>query len=209
MRATGTAPASAALRPDGSLLYSDRGDDALFLVPPGASTGTLFSDVPQFSLVNDVVIEPEPCAGLVPTVVGTTGADVLKGSVFDDVFLTLGGKDEVRGLAGDDVVCAGDGRDAVYGGPGDDRLLGGAGKDRVRGKAGNDRLLGQAGNDLLVGGKGKDRLRGGKGDDSQEGVVRFARDGSRATHPRHRSRARAGGIGSVRGERDGILPARD
>jgi Ca2+-binding RTX toxin-like protein len=173
VRATGDAPNSAALRPDGSLIYSDGGVDGLFLVPAGTTTGTLFADVPAFtSFVNDVVIEPEPpvsssapCAGLIPTVVGTTGSDVLLGSVFPDVFLTLGGNDEVRGLAGDDVVCAGDGRDSVYGGPGRDQLFGGTGKDRLRGKAGRDRLLGEAGKDLLVGGKGKDRLLGGKGKD--------------------------------------------
>jgi Ca2+-binding RTX toxin-like protein len=164
-RVTGTAPVSAAPRPDGSLIYSDRALDSLFLVPPGGSTGTLFADVPEFSTVNDVVIEPERCAGRMPTVVGTTRRDVLNGSAFDDVFLTFDGNDVVRGRAGNDVVCGRAGRDSLYGGLGDDRLRGGSGRDRLKGKAGRDRLFGQAGRDHLVGGKGKDRLKGGKGKD--------------------------------------------
>jgi Ca2+-binding RTX toxin-like protein len=168
VRATGDAPASAALLPDGSIVFSDYGADAVFKVAPGAITGTLLSDDSEFAWVTDVLVEPERCAGLVPTVVGTTGRDVLLGSVHADVFLTLGGNDVVRGLAGDDVVCAGDGNDTVFGGPGRDRLLGGAGKDKLRGKAGNDTLLGQAGRDLLAGGKGKDKLRGGKGKDAEK-----------------------------------------
>ncbi len=169
VRATVDDPVSAAPLPDGSLIVSDRSVDGLQKVPPGGSSGALFTDAADlFSSQGDVLIEPEPCAGLVPTVVGTDGDDELLGSAFDDVFLTLGGSDVVSGLRGNDVVCGGNGADSLRGGPGNDMLLGGSGADRLRGKAGRDRLLGHAGRDILVGGKGKDSLRGGKGRDRQK-----------------------------------------
>jgi Ca2+-binding RTX toxin-like protein len=169
VRATADSPVSAAALPDGTLIVSDRGVDGLRRVPPGGSTGDVFTDAADlFSSQGDVLVEPERCAGLVPTVVGTDGDDVLLGSVFDDVILTLGGSDVVGGLSGNDVVCGGTGADTLRGGPGNDMLLGGSGPDRLRGKAGRDALRGNAGRDVLVGGKGKDSLRGGKGRDRQK-----------------------------------------
>ena len=71
------------------------------------------------------------CAGHTATIVGTAGADHLRGTRRADVVVALGGNDRVAALAGDDVVCGGAGRDLLVGGKGRDRLLGGTGADRV------------------------------------------------------------------------------
>jgi CSLREA domain-containing protein len=89
------------------------------------------------------------CKGKAATIVGTNGAEKLKGTSRKDVIAALGGKDTVSGLAGNDVIC------------------GGGGKDTLKGGKGNDKLLGQKGNDTLKGGPGNDTLKGGAGKDKQ------------------------------------------
>jgi sugar lactone lactonase YvrE len=138
------------LLPDGSLLSSDTSptgglDGSLERIT--GSTVSTFSADPNLAYPHDTVVEPQRCAGLIPTVVGTDGPDTLTGSPFADVISTLGGKDKVKGGGGKDVIC------------------GGPGKDKLFGQAGNDKLFGQGGKDTLVGGKGKDRMIGGKGAD--------------------------------------------
>ena len=113
---------------------------------------------------------PAPFAG--KTINGTSGADRLIGTPFDDVINCRGGKDVVRGGGGNDVIKCGSGNDRVEGGAGKDRIVGDAGNDRLSGGSGNDRLYGSAGRDTLRGGKGKDRLSGGGGND------RLHRDGA-------------------------------
>jgi hypothetical protein len=102
------------------------------------------------------------CEGLHPTILGTSGPDVLRGTNGRDVIVGLGGADTIYGLGGNDVVCAGGGGDTVYGGDGDDRIFGGAGKDMVDGEAGRNLLSGGRGNDLIVASAG-DKVRGGAG----------------------------------------------
>ena len=67
-------------------------------VAPGAGGGTPAPD-------------PVTCAGLVPTIVGTAGDDVLSGTPGDDVIVGLAGDDVIIGRGGDDVICGGDGAD--------------------------------------------------------------------------------------------------
>jgi hypothetical protein len=99
------------------------------------------------------------CYGLQPTILGTSGNDILYGTNGPDVIHGLGGKDRIFGLGGDDIICGGGGKDKLVGGDGDDVLLGG-GKD--------DKLIGQAGNDTLDGGGGQDFFKGGGGNDVLE-----------------------------------------
>lgn len=73
--------------------------------------------------------------------VGTSGADVLRGTPYDDVLCGASGADVLRGAGGDDLLL---------GGKGPDRLFGGSGRDDLRGGAGND---------LCAGGPGADTLR--------------------------------------------------
>jgi hypothetical protein len=121
------------------------------------------------------------CLGRLVNVVGTDGADVLRGTAGDDGVLALGGGDLVRTLGGSDGVCAGGGpdrvrlgghgdialgeggRDVISGGGGADLLRGGGGKDSLLGGPKRDVLLGQGGNDRLNGGAGNDRCRQGGG----------------------------------------------
>ncbi|GAA2134530.1 calcium-binding protein [Nocardioides bigeumensis] len=65
------------------------------------------------------------CAGLAPTVVGTSGDDELDGTTGPDVISALGGNDVIDGLGGDDVICGGPGSDRLVGGDGNDHLLAG------------------------------------------------------------------------------------
>ena len=124
------------------------------------------------------------CRGLVVTIVGTTGDDIVYGTSGDDVISVLAGDDVVRASGGNDVVCGGPGNDELYGGPGDDiiaggggadSIFGGTGSDELRGRGGNDNVRGGRGNDLLHGGFGRDMLHGGPGNDRLKG----ARDADR------------------------------
>jgi streptogramin lyase len=144
------APYMTAMTLDGRLLYPDGLSGELRFANLDGVFGGTFSSDPDFNTPRGLAVEPPPCAGKLPTVVGTPGNDVLRGSAFADVILTQGGKDTVNALAGDDTVC------------------GGAGKDVLRGGPGKDKLLGQAGKDKLIGGKGKDKLKGGPGADVQK-----------------------------------------
>jgi Ca2+-binding RTX toxin-like protein len=167
-RAIANEPLAAIPTPDGSILATEKVGARILRVPAGVTTGTVFSDDPVIAWPGDLVLEPARCAGLVPTVVGTTGADVLNGSAFADVIDTLGGNDVVNGLGGNDVICGGAGRDGLRGGPGRDTLYGQAGPDKLVGGNGRDKLVGGKGKDKLIGGKGKDKLKGGKGKDKEK-----------------------------------------
>jgi acid phosphatase type 7 len=72
---------------------------------------------------------PPKCFGSTPTIVGTSGDEVLRGTTGRDVIVGLGGDDVLRGLQGNDLVCGGMGADTLWGARGDDSLDGGAGDD--------------------------------------------------------------------------------
>jgi Ca2+-binding RTX toxin-like protein len=109
---------------------------------------------------------PGRCAGLRPTVVGTTGPDNLVGTPGSDVMVGLGGDDTISGLGGYDVICGGPGDDFVIGDTGTDVLYGDAGNDQLSGGDDSDALYGGAGKDRLLGGAAPDYLRGGDADDA-------------------------------------------
>ncbi|WP_432496898.1 ExeM/NucH family extracellular endonuclease [Kineococcus auxinigenes] len=134
-----------------SFAYQYTGDEALYAANPYRS-----SDHDPIVVGIDLV---ETCQGLVPTIRGTAGNDVLKGTNRRDVIMGLGGNDVITGGNGEDVLCGGAGDDRLAGGNGDDALLGGFGQDR---------LAGDNGSDALVGGPGRDRLDQGRGKGSQE-----------------------------------------
>ncbi|SFT71969.1 hypothetical protein SAMN05660657_02597 [Geodermatophilus amargosae] len=96
----------------------------------------------------------ERCSGLVPTIRGTAGDDVLRGTNGVDVIMGLGGDDTITGGNGDDVVCGGAGDDTLAGENGNDVLLGGFGTDTLTGGNGDDRLVGGPGTDALDQGRG-------------------------------------------------------
>jgi DNA-binding beta-propeller fold protein YncE len=89
------------------------------------------------------------CANLKATIVGTSGADTLRGTAKRDVIAAGAGNDKVQGLGGKDVVCGEGGNDNLNGGADADHLLGGPGKDVLKGAAGKDRLVGGPGRDAV------------------------------------------------------------
>jgi uncharacterized delta-60 repeat protein len=161
-----------AIQPDGNLLAT-------------GSTGIddSFKDF-DFALARYLggALSSEPrCAGKLATIVGTPGADPIKGTSHADVIVTLGGHDRINGGGGDDYICAGagddtlnglGGADLLFGGSddlgsasGDDRLDGGIGSDLLFTGDGTNHAFGDAGHDSLIGGGASDLLDGGGGDD--------------------------------------------
>jgi predicted extracellular nuclease len=119
------------------------------------------------------------CNGLIATIVGTSGDDVLNGTNGPDVIAGLGGNDIINGGNGNDVICGFAGDDTLNGGNGNDTLLGSYGNDVLDGGNGNDTLTGgdgidtlrgQNGNDVLDGGSENDTLTGHNGDDTLTGA---------------------------------------
>jgi Ca2+-binding RTX toxin-like protein len=147
--------------------------------PDGAQSATIVADA--FAIgdgnvisvdVDRLFVAPvgEPlCNGLVPTIGGTDGPDVIVGTPGPDVIVGLEGDDVIYGKGGDDVICGGPGNDTLIGGGGNDKLFGGPGDDILRGGSGDDELFGGAGDDHLSGGTGNDHLDGGPGNDTCSG----------------------------------------
>jgi hypothetical protein len=96
------------------------------------------------------------CDGVIPTQLGTRGADTIRGTAGADVISAGAGDDIVTGLGGDDSICAGPGDDRIDGGDGVDVIRAGAGDDMLVGAAGHDYLKGQGGDDVGDGGDGID-----------------------------------------------------
>ena len=118
------------------------------------------------------------CDGLVATIVGGGGADVLPGTSGDDVIHGLQGNDTITGGGGTDVICVGEGNDhtgadritKVFGGPGDDLIVGSTEPDRLHGGPGDDTIK-----DDVPGNQFSDSIYGGPGDDT---ITSFALSGS-------------------------------
>ena len=104
-----------------------------------------------------------------PTIVGTSGDDVLVGTAGPDVIAAGPGDDTVYGLGEDDVLCGDNGVDRLFGGPGNDVIEGGNGEDLIVGEDGDDVGRGGAGRDTVFGAAGADVLEGAGGDDSVGG----------------------------------------
>lgn len=103
------------------------------------------------------------CGGLTPTIVGTSGADKIKGTAGRDVIVGLGGNDTILAAGGDDVICGGAGVDTINADAGNDIVFGGSGNDIIHGDAGNDMLFGDDGVDSLQADAGNDTMDGGAG----------------------------------------------
>ncbi len=134
---------------------------------------------PATALYIDVPISGT-CAGLEPTIFGTTRDDEIVGTEGDDIILAGPGADIVNGMGGNDIICGGPGNDRLRGDDGNDRIWGENGKDKITGGAGNDeirggdrrdRIVGGPGDDMLIGETGSDILEGGNGNDTLRGLI--------------------------------------
>lgn len=127
---------------------------------------------------------PVTSDGDVCTIIGTRGADLLRGGPDRDIICGLGGNDEIWGLEGDDVIDGGTGNDRLYGGEGNDLIIGGTGNDiledsdgdnqfdtrgggrnRVNAGDGDDTILGGEGVDIIQPGQGINQVASGGGND--------------------------------------------
>ncbi|MBK8275970.1 MAG: calcium-binding protein [Nitrospira sp.] len=79
---------------------------------------------------------------------GSSGNDILKGTLSADEINGFAGNDQLFGGRGSDTLNGGDGNDTLDSGSGNDLLNGGAGADRLDGGTGNDLLNGEAGVDM-------------------------------------------------------------
>jgi Ca2+-binding RTX toxin-like protein len=112
----------------------------------------------------DIILTAPP-----PPPMGSESADLLIGSLADELIDAGAGADVVRAGLGDDTVFGGTGEDRILGEGGDDWLDGGSGADSLFGGDGNDVIFGAASNDLLFGGDGADMLHGGADNDRLNG----------------------------------------
>jgi hypothetical protein len=87
------------------------------------------------------------CFGRPATIVGSSDANLLRGTTKADIIVGKGGNDIIIGRQGNDRIC---------GGSGFDRVLGGAGRDKVHGNGGHDYLDGERGGTSLRGGTERD-----------------------------------------------------
>jgi Ca2+-binding RTX toxin-like protein len=127
------------------------------------------------------------CFGKKPTIVGTSGSEVIRGTPRADVIVGRAGFDRIRGRGGNDLICGGDiAGDLLFGGKGSDRLDGGTGKETIYGGPGNDEIrvrcgdcfntvstgqfsYGGPGNDKIYGSPEEDEIHGGDGHDFIDG----------------------------------------
>ena len=98
-------------------------------------------------------------------ILGTNYADVLDGTLDNDLIYGLDGDDVINGLGGNDCIYGDEGHDIIDGGGGNDTIVGGIGHDVLDGKYGHDIIHGGFGNDTITGGFGLDTLYGDVGHD--------------------------------------------
>lgn len=75
------------------------------------------------------------------TINGTSGNNILTGTINDDLINGLGGNDQLFGDRGADILNGGSGNDILRGEVGEDYLDGGAGADDMNGGDGNDTYI--------------------------------------------------------------------
>lgn len=170
---------------DVSLTTGDLAD--LDIAAGNAGTG-----VWRFEVRDGAVNGMEPSFGL--NLIGTAGADTLRGAEHGDILKGLDGDDALVGGDGENTLFGGNGSDRIFGGNDDDLIFGGDdsrdlrdviyggdGNDTVDAGYGNDEVYLGAGNDSALGGFGSDTLIGDGGNDTLTGGplsdVLFGADG--------------------------------
>jgi opacity protein-like surface antigen len=168
--------------------------------PPGNSPGVTFPRPPldgaaitalMRSLNLNALSGGGPDGSQVPlgecTIVGTSGADRMRGTTANDVLCGLGGNDSISGRRGRDVIDTAAGNDKAIGNKAGDMILGLSGADVVRARKGKDQIGGGADNDQLRGQGNADLLA------AEDGSKDLVHGGAS-----HRDRARADRVDRVR-----------
>lgn len=118
---------------------------------------------PGYKTVRIKSVIPKTKNGKTCTIIGSPGADNLRGTSSADVICGFGGDDTISGGKGNDTIDGGTGDDEIFGGSGNDYLFGGNDDDYIDGGNGKDKIIGGDGDDGLVGGPGNDSLNGDGG----------------------------------------------
>jgi hypothetical protein len=168
--------------------------------PPGNSPGVTFPRPPldgaaitalMRSLNLNALSGGGPDGSQVPlgecTIVGTSGADRMRGTTANDVLCGLGGNDSISGRRGRDVIDTAAGNDKAVGNKAGDMILGLSGADVVRARKGKDQIGGGADQDQLRGQGNADLLA------AEDGSKDLVHGGAS-----HRDRARADRVDRVR-----------
>jgi RTX calcium-binding nonapeptide repeat (4 copies) len=109
----------------------------------------------------DVV--PAACNGLIATITGTAGDDVIEGTSGDDVIYDASGNNKITSRGGNDTICTGAGNDTIDSGDGADYVDAGGGDNEIWLRGEGDTLIAGAGNDTIDSGDGADTVDAGDG----------------------------------------------
>ncbi len=88
-------------------------------------------------------------------VMGTSGNDVLSGSMVPNLIIGLGGNDIIHAGLASDCIIAGDGDNIIFGGNGATTIYAGNGNNIIRGENGNMLVYVGDGSNIIQGGSGQ------------------------------------------------------
>jgi Ca2+-binding RTX toxin-like protein len=86
---------------------------------------------------------------------GTSGSDVLTGSMVSNLIIGLGGNDIIHAGSAGDCIIAGDGDNVIFGGNGTTTIYAGNGNNIIRGESGNMLISVGDGSNIIQGGSGQ------------------------------------------------------
>ncbi|MBU0801599.1 MAG: cadherin domain-containing protein, partial [Alphaproteobacteria bacterium] len=141
------------------LLVSIIGHDDTLTVEDFFGTDWLYG-IETFEFTNGAILTYDQVYELAMLTNGTSGNDVLVGTVLEDLIKGQGGNDIITGNEGDDRLYGEGGNDTLYGNDGDDYLNGGTNNDTLDGGAGNDKLVDTSGTNIFLYDAGDDIFRG-------------------------------------------------
>jgi Tol biopolymer transport system component len=145
------------------------GGGSLIAYQADSGTASSGASVPPSDVWGSANPKLGKCLGKRVTLVATPDGRT-KGTPERDVILGSDGAEEIKGGKGNDRICAGAGDDEVKGSAGRDKVKGNGGDDEVKGNSDRDKLEGSGGKDELDGGRDDDKLNGGGGKDRCDGA---------------------------------------
>ena len=127
-------------------------------------------------------VVPAACNGLIATITGTAGDDVIEGTSGNDVIYDAAGNNKITSRGGNDTICTGGGNDTIDSGDAADYVDAGGGDNKIWLRGEGDTLIAGDGNDTIDSGDGADTVNAGGGDNEiflrGESDALFAGDGN-------------------------------